>query len=328
MTGRTDLDAARPDDGDDPDALGAAATLPARRSRSDEARETAQRRDRDPEPDSHHGPVFVFEPGARATSRPVQYLRDLWARRQFLEALAKTDLRGGRSSTVLGSIWGVLDPIFQAVLYYFLFIVIRGGQGRPVEFLPLLIGGIFLFRLVLSALNGGGRSIHRSSALMLKSNFPRAVLPLAAVYKGLLEFLPTIVVFAGVYLALGEPLQRSLLWLPVLFGIQLVMGVGLALLTSTAVVFFRDAENVLTYVQRILFFTTPVIYPVTMLPDEIRSALAYQPFFPLFATYQHVLGGEPADLALVGLAAAWATGFLVVGAWVFVRHEHQMASRL
>ena len=83
----------------------------------------------------------MFEAGRSARPEFRPYLESLWERRPFMKALAKAEIRGRRSSTVLGSIWGLIDPIFQAAIYLFLFFIIRGGQGRAVSFLPVLLGG-------------------------------------------------------------------------------------------------------------------------------------------------------------------------------------------
>ena len=155
---------------------------------------------------------------------------------------------------------------------------------------------------------------------MLNSAFPRAVLPLSQVYKGLVAFVPTVVVYVGIYAIWGADLQIGLLALPGLFAIQLTMNVGIALLMSTMVVFFRDTENALRYIQRFLFFTTPVIWPYTLLSDELQALLEYHPLYPLFTSYQMVLGGGTADAELVVRAAVWALILLVGGGWAFLRN--------
>jgi teichoic acid transport system permease protein len=323
-------------EGSEPNPLGAAATLPGqtRRRATRSQRRVLRRQQHAPAVEGPSGDdgspdvVHVFVPHAAGVPPLRWYMRSLWRRRRFLAALAKAELRGKRSSTALGSIWGLLDPIFQSAIYFFLFVVIRGGEGRPIEFLPLLIGGIFLFRLTMSALSDGGGSVRKSSNLLLNSSFPRAILPLATVYKALLGFLPSIVVFAGVYAWLGAPPSAELLLLPLLFALVLVVNVGMALLASTVVVFFKDAQNAIQYVSRVFFFTTPIIYPVTLLPDAIRSVLMYQPLFALFAAIQQALAGGPVEIDLIFLALGWAVILLVLGAWMFLRYERAMASRL
>ena len=131
-------------------------------------------------------------------------IRDLWDRRAFMTALAKTDLRGPNKNTLLGELWGVLDPLVQAAIYLFLFTVIRGGQnganaGRSAV---LIIGCVFLFSYTRAAIQGGGQSILKSRSLVLNSTFPLGILPVAAVYTGLLEFLPCIVIYSLIHLIL------------------------------------------------------------------------------------------------------------------------------
>jgi teichoic acid transport system permease protein len=271
---------------------------------------------------------YVFEAHSSSIPDLREYLQGLWDRRQFMAALARSDIRTLRSSTMLGNIWAVLDPLFQAGIYFFLYAVLRGDSARGLEFLPVLVTGIFLFSLSTQALNEGGSSIRRAKGLMLNSTFPRALLPVTSVYKSLRNFVPSAVVAALLFPVLGGKLGPGLLMLPLLFAIQVVMCVGTALLVSTFVVLVADATNVMTYVARVLFFATPVIYPLSLLPPGARLLISWQPLFALFASYQAVFSGQLPSLGLVVQAAAWAIALLVIGGRAFLRHERQFAMHL
>jgi teichoic acid transport system permease protein len=273
---------------------------------------------------------YVFE--AHSTKRPAvrEYVSDLWARRQFLKTLAAARLRGERSNTFMGELWGVLDPLFQAAIYIFVVAVIRGGRAGPDAWATatMIIAGVFFFNYTRAALNEGGRSILNSKGLMLNSSFPRALLPLAEIYKGLLEFLPSIVLYAIIHLAAQRPVGQGIFLLPLLFLLQTAMGIGMAFLVATATVYVRDTVNLLNYVTRILIFITPVIYPASSLTPALRAILSVNPLFPLFSAYQTiVLGGVP-SVGQVLLTTFWAVVFLVVGYRVFVSHERAFALRL
>lgn len=271
---------------------------------------------------------YVFDAHSSTVTPLREYLVALWERRRFMVELAKADLKGPRSSTVLGRIWGVLDPLFQAAIYFFLFTVIRGGTGRSIDFLPVLIADIFLFGLSTAALNDGGRSIRKSKNLMLNSTFPRALLPIASIYKSLLAFVPSALVYAVVHLILGAPIGVGLSLLPLLFLLQTTMSVGIALLVATLVVYFRDAANLINYVTRVLFFTTPVIYPVAQIPSGLRPILIWQPLYPLFASYQKIFSGGVPSAGMIVLVAIWAVVLLAWGVTVFRRHERHFAVHL
>jgi ABC-type polysaccharide/polyol phosphate export permease len=329
--------------GDGPAVLGAAATQPDRpRQRTTRRERREARRGRGSAPPGSsakqgNGSVeglggysdteSVFEAGGNTSTPLVPYVMSLWERRRFMLELARADLRGTQSSTTMGRLWGVLDPLLQAAIFYLLFTVIREG-ARPTEFLHVLIGGIFLFQLALSAITEGGRSIRNSRNLMLNSTFPRALFPITTVWRGVLKFGPAVPVYAAFHIGLQAPVGWGLLLLPVLFAVQIGLMVGLALLVSTLVVFFKDAGNAVQYIGRVLFFTTPVIYPLASLPDGLRDVLSWQPFFALFACYQVILDGDVPGLGLLVQAPLWAAGILIVGTRVFLRHERELAIRL
>lgn len=271
---------------------------------------------------------YVFEPHSTALPDVREYIDALIERRPFMKALAKADIRGMRSRTSLGSIWGVLDPLFQATIYYFLFTVLRSGSDDRTAFLPVLIAGIFLFGLTTDALGEAGGSIKRGRGLMLSSTFPRALLPITAVYKSLRQFGLKAAVFAVLFPLVGGEFGPGLLVLPLLLAVHLVMNVGIALIVATFVVLVPDGSNVMTYVTRVLFFATPVIYPVSLLPDGARLLIGWLPLFPLFESYQAVFSGGLPSPSAVLLAAVWAVALLVIGVQVFLRHERQFALHL
>jgi teichoic acid transport system permease protein len=257
---------------------------------------------------------YVFEPHSGTAPKLGPYLAALWERRPFMVELARADLRSLRSATVLGHLWSVLDPLFQAGLYYFLYRVMRAGSADQSRFLPVLIGDVFLFGLTTAAIGEAGKSIKRARGLMLGSTFPRALLPVTSIYKSLRGFAPSACVFAVLFI--------------LLFSLQLVMNLGIALLVSTFITIVADATNVMTYITRILFFASPVIYPVALLPDVARQLVSWQPLFPLFASYQAVLSGEVPSPVLVLQTAFWAVALLVIGSRIFLRHERAFAMHL
>ena len=266
---------------------------------------------------------YVFEPHSPVMPDLRKYVGALWQRRQFMVALADADLRAARARTRLGDIWSVLDPLFMAVIYFFLFTVLRGGARAA--FLPILIGDIFLFSLTASALTEGGSAIKRSKSLMLNSTFPRALLPLTTVYKAYRKFVLMALVLVVIFPVVGGQVGPGLFVLPLLFVIQLVMNVGIALLVCTFVTLNPDASNLMAYVSRVLFFATPLIYPVSLLPPGAKLLVGWQPLFGLFSGYQAILsGGVPSPSSVIH-AALWAAALFAIGARVFLRRERKFA---
>jgi teichoic acid transport system permease protein len=271
---------------------------------------------------------YVFEPHSRSLPNIREYVAAIWDRRRFIVELARSDIRTARSRTALGNIWNVLDPLFQAAIYFFLYTVLRKGASSKNSFLPVLIGGIYLFALTMNALNEGGSSIKRQRGLMLNSTFPRALLPVTNLYKNLKQFIPSACVFLVLFPLVGGRFSAAFLMLPILFALQTVMNLGISLLVATFVTLVADGQNVMSYVSRILFFATPVVYPVTLLPSGARALIGWQPLFPLFASYQAVFSGAMPSTVYLIETTAWAVALLVIGSQLFLRHEREFAMHL
>ncbi len=271
--------------------------------------------------------VYVFEPHTTVLPDIREYVEALWDRREFMKELVRADVRSLRSSTALGNIWGVLDPLFQAGIYYFLYSVLRRGAAQS-QFLPVLIAGFFLFGISMAALGEGGASIKRSRGLILNSTFPRALLPVTSVYKSVRNFIPSACVLVVLFPLVGGRIGSGLIFLPLIFVLQVGMCVGIALLVSTFVTLVPDASNIMTYVNRVLFFATPVVYPVKLLPASAKLLIGWQPLFALFSNYQAVFSGQAPNLFLLLQTAAWSAGLLALGIQVFLRNERKFAMHL
>ncbi|MFZ6004074.1 MAG: ABC transporter permease [Actinomycetota bacterium] len=271
--------------------------------------------------------VHVFEPNSLELPSLRPYVKELIARKPFLVELAGAQVKGQRSSTVLGELWSLVDPVFQASIYWFLFTIIRGGSngGRSTEYVTAIIGGVFLFNYTRISISDGGQAILRHKGLVLNAIFPRALLPLAEVYKGFLSTLPALVLYALIHLAVGAPVTQAIMMLPLLLLIQTALNVGLALLFSTATAYFKDVSNLLKYLLRLLTFATPVVYPVSLLSPSIKAILSWNPLFALFSAYQSIIAGQVPSAGLVFQSIAWAIVLFASGVSLFLRHERSFA---
>lgn len=265
--------------------------------------------------------VQVFEPNTLTMPPLGEYVAELVERREFIKELASAQVRGQRSNTVVGELWTLVDPVFQASIYMFLYLVIRGGSGRAGGEVTAIICSVFLFNFTRISISDGGKAIVRNKGLVLNAIFPRALLPVSEVYRGLLSTLPALALYAVIHVVSGQPLTSAIFLVPLLLTIQTALNLGLALLLSTATTFFKDVVNLLGYVLRVLMFATPIIYPVTMLSPGLRAILSWNPLFALFTAYQTIVTGQTPSAGLIAQSVLWAAVLLGSGTWVFLRHE-------
>jgi teichoic acid transport system permease protein len=275
------------------------------------------------------GAVSVFEPHSVGLPPIGPYVREIWERRRFIQASARASIRGKRSTMAAGQLWAVLDPLFQAALYWLLFAILRGGAGGrgTSSALTLLVGCLFLFNFSRISLTEGARSVTSGRALLMNSSLPRALLPLTSIYKGLLELIPSGFVFAAIYLATGQTIGAGIVFLPLVLLLHTALNLGLALTLATISVYIRDVTNMLQYLMRVLMFVTPVLYPVSYLTrfPAVAKILLINPLYPVFAAYQAIITGGVPTYGQLALSLVWATAFLVGGTIFFLSHERAFA---
>ncbi len=272
----------------------------------------------------------VYEPTVTGLPPMRAYLSGLWDRRRFIWHLARTDLKAQHYDSAIGQLWVILDPLLIAAVYFLLRTVVRpvGGAANRNFVIAHLVWAVFFFTFVQNSLMSGARSLLNGRGLILNAAFPRAVLPLTAIVKGIFDFLPTILVYFVFHLVLGQPFGASLVWLPVMIALLIVFNLGLALLFAPLMVFFRDTGGFLPYVTRIWLYITPVLYTIKEIPRPLKSALRWNPLYAPFGALEQIFGGRRPSMFYLAATGAWALGFFLLGAVVFLARERDFAVRL
>jgi teichoic acid transport system permease protein len=270
----------------------------------------------------------VYEPYKVGLPPLAPYFRALWGRRQFLFELARTNLRAQNYNTTFGQLWLILNPVMMALVYFTLVYIIRGG-GRGPEFLAHLMLSLFAFRLVSTSISRGAQSVVGGGKLLLNTAFPRLLLPLEAVLESFMRFLPTLAVYAIVYVVLGLPVRPEILWAVPILALFVIFGAGAAMFTATAQVYFRDLASFLRYFTRIWLYTSPVLFYAEDVPDKLRTIFYVNPMYPMLGSLNAaVIEGRTPPFALLGASVAWALGIVLAGTAFFISREREFAIRL
>lgn len=270
----------------------------------------------------------VYEPHRIGLPPLLPYMRQVWRRRQFVIELARTNLRAQQFNTVLGQLWLVLTPLFLTFVYFVLVAIVRGSARGP-EFLAHLMLGLFAFRLVSNSIKQGAKSVVGGGKLILNAAFPRTILPLASTLTAAMRFLPGIVVYAGVHLAVGLPIGLQLLWVVPIVALLVVFAAGATFLVAAIQVYFRDLRNFLPYALRIWVYSSPILYYAHDVPESFREVLVWNPLYPMLASLSDAVNlGQAPRPELLAAGLAWALGAFVVGALFFISREREFAVRL
>jgi ABC-2 type transport system permease protein len=271
-------------------------------------------------------------------------LAELGGSRELLANLTLRDLRGRYKRSVLGWGWSLLNPLTSIFVYWLVFGVfleIVPPTGDPSElssYALFLVCGLVPWTFFQSATESAPDTLIGNGNLIKKVYFPREVLVVASTTAMLVTLLVELTVLSVVLLVAGN---MVLPWIPVLLvvvALEFVFVLGLGLLVSVLNVYFRDVKHFVTLALRILFFTVPIVYPASLVPEEkhllgvtvpVRDLYDLNPLVPLIECYRAVLYDlrfpDLGDLAYVG---AWAAALLGFGWWVFSRLEPRLAEEV
>ena len=264
-------------------------------------------------------------------------LRSLWRYRGFYSFLfTELTMRKGRG-TLLG-IWGImLRPIIPAVALIFAFGSVRPVDTGGVPYAIFFLSGYIPWQMFQSALRYLPRSLGWSQSLMKRTYFPRLLVPLAGFGMTFIEFLILAVVFAAAVVMTmwrGAPFPLHLgwhtLWLvPGLIG-TLLFALSFGLVFSVVALFFRDVIFSLRFFAQIMMFLTPVIYPVTFIPEAYRWVLyVLNPMAQLVMVCRYALIGE-GDFQLPFLLLSFAMILVALAGSVafFLRAELHLGDQM
>ena len=255
------------------------------------------------------------------------YLRMLWARREFALLVPLGDLRQRNMDTVLGGAWHLLNPLFQAAIYYLLFGVLL-RQRLDIENYPAwLIIGLFTFGFTQKAVQSSARIVVAKVGMLRSLNFPAGILPISVNLSEVLAHAPAVIVMLVVVLLTGEGMTWWWMLLVPLVVLQTFFNLALSLIVARLTVHFRDLDNLLSHILRMWMYFSGVLFPITLAPEGwIQDALAINPPHTFIAMARGLLLEGRLDLVSAGWASLWTVVLLVIGLLFFHRHEGRYSS--
>ena len=255
-------------------------------------------------------------------------IKEIYQYRTMIASLIQRDLRGRYKGSVLGFAWTFLNPLLQLVVYTVVFsTIMRAGIEDYYLFLFVaLIPWIFFS----TSLTGGASCIWTQKEMVKKIYFPREVLPIAHVTCQLVNMLLSFIVVFAVLLISGKGI--NIVILPYLIPIILVeymLALGIAFVTSSLTVYFRDLEHILTIIAMAWQFLSPIMYSIDMVPDQLRPILLMNPMSSVIIAYRDILYYKQAPkMNTLMLATCLGVGLLILGWFLFGELEKHFAEEL
>lgn len=244
----------------------------------------------------------------------------VWRTWEILSVLTARDLKARYQGTALGFLWSVANPLLLGAVWYFAIkVVVRFDMP---DYLVFLLAGLFPWYWFTSTVGAASGVFVGAANLMKKVSFPRIVLPLSLLGNTTVHFLlsvPVVAVFAA--LAGLTPQPVWLVGVPLLAVLQLGLLFGAVLVVASLNVFLRDLGQLMPTFTFMLFFVTPVIYPLERVPERYRGFIQANPLAALLEGWREVMVENRLPGWEVWPAAVAALALLCLGVLLFRQLE-------
>lgn len=254
-------------------------------------------------------------------------LSELWQARELVGMFVWRDFVSLYKQTILGPLWYIVQPLMTTLV----FTVIFGNVAQlPTDGLPpflFYMAGTVIWSYFATCLTKTSTTFTANAGLFGKVYFPRLVVPLSIVVSNLIGFAIQFVMFlafAFTFMVVGAPIQihAAAVLSPLLLLLMAGFGLGLGVIISSLTTRYRDLQQLVAFGVQLLMYATPVIYPLSAVPEAYRWIIAINPLTPILEAFRYAfLGSGSVDVIGLSYSALMMLGTLAAGLILFNHTE-------
>jgi lipopolysaccharide transport system permease protein len=263
---------------------------------------------------------------------PMAVTKNIFHYRHILIQMITIEIKGRFAGSLGGLLWNFIHPLLMLIVYLFVFVYIFkfriGVAGGSLAAAVYIMAGLFPWIIIAEGLSRGTTSMVENTNLIQKTYFPIEILTAKAVLTPVFSHGIAILLLA-LYKIIATGSFEILYLLPFIVMLQIFFTLGIAFFTSTISVFFRDVIQLMQIIVSFWIFLTPILYPVSMLPDWAKKVMYINPLYPLISLYQDLFVNEaPVQWDMLYLSVFWSLLFFFTGAFIFHKLKHEFADWL
>jgi len=265
--------------------------------------------------------------------RPQSHLldinfKDLWRYRDLLRMFVKRDVITVYKQTILGPIWFIVQPILTTAIYILVFGKIANISSDGIPRVLFYLSGITIWNYFSETFNLTSKTFKENANIFGKVYFPRLIMPLSKVASGLIKFaiqLGFFLVIFAVFL-IGGNLAIQPNWylcaLPLLVLLMAGLGLGFGIIFTSLTAKYRDLTFLIQFGVQLLMYATPVIYPVSTIPEKYKTLIMLNPMSSIVEAFKYgFLGAGNFSWFWLGYSAVFMLITLFIGIIIFNRTE-------
>ena len=261
---------------------------------------------------------FQTTPRAELYFKNMKRNKEFIRKKDLLWLLTKKEITLKYKRTMLGIFWSLLNPILLAIIFFIAFKIFMRIQMENYTF--FLLSALFPWNWFSASIIISTSVLIGNVSLIKRMRFPRHFLIIAAILAQLVNLLFAIPIIIGFSYFYGNgPGVNWLLIVPILIVLQFIATMGICLCISIINAYFRDMEYIVGVAISMLFWLTPIIYPLNIVPEAYRIYLVLNPLMYLITAWRDIFMSNSFDWGNIGIAFGSSLVFLLLGLFLFQR---------
>ena len=257
----------------------------------------------------------------------MSVFKGLYEYRELLKTSIKKDIRGKYKSSILGVIWSFLNPLLQLAVYAIVFPLIM--KSNIPNYTVFVCCGLIPWTFFSTAISRTSFVMVENANIIKKVYFPREILPISIVTSEMVNFIISTVIILAFVMAYGIGFSWYIVFYPVILIIQYILLIGISLLVSSITVYIRDLQHFIGILLQLLFYATPIVYGLDIIPESFRWILKINPMSYIIDGYRSIFYYQKMpDFVGLGIVLAISVILCIIGYLVFNKLQKRFAEEL
>jgi lipopolysaccharide transport system permease protein len=253
--------------------------------------------------------------------------KQIWEFRDLLILFIRRDIVTKYKQTILGPLWFILQPILTTLMYLLVFGRIANIPTDNVPPILFYLSGIVAWTYFSVCLNSTASTFITNAGIFGKVHFPRLVVPLSIVISNIVQFLIQLVLLLTVIVfyyikGVSFTFTYTLFLLPFLILLMAFLGLGFGIIISSLTTKYRDLSNLMGFGIQLWMYATPIIYPLSVIPDKYKIFILANPLTAIIITFKSsLLGTQSVSYGYLLYSSIFTLIILFLGIIIFNRVE-------
>ncbi len=257
----------------------------------------------------------------------MNVFKGLYEYRELLKTSIKKDIRGRYKNSILGVFWSFLNPLLQLAVYAIVFPLIM--KSDIPNYTVFVCCGLIPWTFFSTAISRTSFVMVENGNIIKKVYFPREILPISIVTSELVNFFISTIIILAFVIAYGMGFSWYIVFYPVILIVQYVLLIGISLLVSSLTVYFRDLQHFIGILLQLLFYATPIVYGMDIIPVSFQWILKLNPMSYIIDGYRSIFYYQRMpDLVGLGIVFAISIVLCIVGYFIFNKLQKRFAEEL